>query len=152
MGKYDLVGAVLERCGVEIVFHKIAIKPGKPLWFGMRGRVPVFGLPGNPVSCLIGFEVFVRPALAKMEGADPEEWKPLLRLGRWQGAPTSENPRQQNLPVRVAQAIDGVDDLEPLRWNSSADVVGLTRAQGLAVVEAGKIVRTGELVPYRPLS
>src|SRR5262249_20359668 len=67
MGRYDLVGAVLERCGVEPVFHKVAIKPGKPLWFGMRGRVPVFALPGNPVSCLIGFEAFVRPAPARME-------------------------------------------------------------------------------------
>lgn len=155
MGKYDLVGAVLERCGVEPVFHKIAIKPGKPLWFGMRGRVPVFGLPGNPVSCLIGFEVFVRPALAKMERADPEEWSPDegtgLRLGRWQGKPTSENPRQQNIPVRIRQSADGVDDVEPLSWSSSADVVGLTLARGLAVVEPGKIVQTGELVPYRRL-
>ena len=62
MGRYDLVGPAFERCGVTPLLHKIAIKPGKPLWFGMRGRVPVFGLPGNPVSCLVGFEVFVRPA------------------------------------------------------------------------------------------
>ncbi|MFO1009651.1 MAG: gephyrin-like molybdotransferase Glp [Planctomycetota bacterium] len=150
MGRYDLVGAVLERLGVEPVFHKVAIKPGKPLWFGMRGPVPVFALPGNPVSCLIGFEVFVRPALARLEGAE-DETAARLRIGRWLGAPTSENPRQQNLPVRVRAGADGVDELEPLRWRSSADIVGLTLAQGLAVVEAGAVLRTGELARYRPL-
>jgi molybdopterin molybdotransferase len=151
MGKYDLVGAVFERCGVENVFHKVAIKPGKPLWFGMQGRVPVFGLPGNPVSCMIGFEVFVRPALSRMEGADESEWSERLRIGRWRGAPTKENPRQQNLPVRVAQATDGIDDLIPLEWTSSADIVELTRAQGLAVVEAGARIGTGETCSYRVL-
>jgi len=152
MGRYDLVGAAFERCGVTPVLHKIAIKPGKPLWFGMRGRVPVFGLPGNPVSCLVGFEVFVRPALAKMEGADPSEWRlERVRLGRWMGKATKENPRQQNLPVRVVQGADGVDELWPLAWTSSADIVELTRAQGLAVVEAGTVLVPRDLARYRPL-
>ncbi len=151
MGRYDLVGTVLERAGVEPVLHKIEIKPGKPLWFGRRGAVPVFGLPGNPVSCLVGFEVFVRPALAKMEGADPAEWTEPLRLGRWRGAPPKENPRQQHLPVRVTQAADGVDELAPIGWTSSADIVGLTRAQGLAVIEPGTAAREGDLVRYRPI-
>jgi molybdopterin molybdotransferase len=152
MGKYDLVGAVLERCGVEMVFHKIAVKPGKPLWFGVRGRVPVFALPGNPVSCLIGFEVFVRPALAKMEGADPFEWSERLRVGRWTGKPPKPNPRQQNLPVRIVQARDGVDEIVPLDWTSSADIVELTRAHALAVIEPDTSPQIGALVPYRPLN
>jgi molybdopterin molybdotransferase len=151
MGKYDFVGAVFERCAVEPVFHKVAIKPGKPLWFGMRGRVPVFALPGNPVSCLIGFEVFVRPALAKLEGAAEAEWAPPLRTGRWRGAATAPNPRQQNLPCRVRAGADGVDELEPLRWTSSADIVGITRAHALAVVEGDRVLQPGELVRYRPL-
>jgi molybdopterin molybdotransferase len=151
MGKYDLVGAVLERCGVEQVLHKIAIKPGKPLWFGMRGAVPVFALPGNPVSCLIGFEVFVRPALAKMSGAEDHEWRERLRIGRWVGERTRENPRQQNVPVRVIRGAEGVDELAPIEWKSSADITGMTRAHALAVVSAGTTVDRGELVPYRPL-
>lgn len=151
MGKYDFVGAVLERCGVEPVFHKVAIRPGKPLWFGLRGRVPVFGLPGNPVSCLIGFEVFVRPALAKMEGAETSEWSARTRRGRWRGKSTAPNPRQQNLPVRIVQADDGVDDLVPLEWRSSADIVGLTRADALVVIEAGISAKPGEFLSYRPL-
>jgi molybdopterin molybdotransferase len=151
VGKYDLVGAVLERCGVARVFHKVAIKPGKPLWFGVREHASVFALPGNPVSCLIGFEVFVRPAVCKMGGAQESEWRERLHLGRWMGEPSKENARQQNLPVRVHRAADGVDELEPLRWSSSADIVGLTRADGLAVVEAGARVAEGELVSFRPL-
>lgn len=151
MGRYDIVGAVLERCGVEGVFHRVAIKPGKPLWFGMRGRVPVFALPGNPVSCLIGFEVFVRPALSKMEGAQASEWSAPLPGGRWMGKPTESNPRQQNVPCRVREGADGVDELHPLVWKSSADIVGLTRAHALAVIEAQQRAAPGELVRYRPL-
>jgi molybdopterin molybdotransferase len=151
MGKYDLVGSVFEKCGVEPVFHKIAIKPGKPLWFGMRGRVPVFGLPGNPVSCLVGFEVFVRPALAKMEGADPIEWTERLRVGRWSGKPLKPNPRQQNVPVRIVQAADGVDEIVPLDWTSSADIVELTRADALAVIEPDAVADAGTMLKYRQL-
>ncbi len=151
MGRYDLVGAAFERCGVQPVLHKIAIKPGKPLWFGMRGDIPVFGLPGNPVSCLVGFEVFVRPALAKLEGADPSEWEERLCSGRWMGAATKPNPRQQNVPVRVVPGADGVDELHPLAWTSSADIVKLTLAQGLAVAEAGSVLEPGVIARYRPL-
>jgi len=149
MGRYDLVGAVLARCGVEPVFHKVAIKPGKPLWFGMRGRVPVFALPGNPVSCLIGFEVFVRPALARMEGA--AQLAPPLRRGRWAGAATVANPREQHVPVLVHAGEDGADRLEPIRWRSSADIVGLTRADALAAVAIGRVLAPGDVVEYRPL-
>jgi len=152
MGRYDLVGEAFERCGVEPVFHKVAIKPGKPLWFGLRAGVLVFGLPGNPVSCLVGHEVFVRPALAKLGGAREDEWGARLRLGRWAGGATRPGDRQQNLPVSVAQGADGVDVLAPVRWKSSADVAGLSRAQGLAVVPPGETLTAGELVSYRPLA
>ena len=151
MGRYDLVGAAFERCGVTPILHKIAIKPGKPLWFGMKGRVPVFGLPGNPVSCLVGFEVFVRPALAKLEGADPSEWRERVRLGRWMSGATKDNPRQQNIPVRVEPGADGVDELVPLEWTSSADIVELTRANGLVIAEPGHVLELRQLVRYRPL-
>jgi molybdopterin molybdotransferase len=151
MGKYDLVGAVLERCGVEPVFHKVAIKPGKPLWFGVRGPVLVIGLPGNPVSCLIGMEVFLRAALARMSGRADGERASALRLGRWSGSETKPNPREQHLPVLVTHGSDGVDRLHPIRWTSSADIVGLTRAEALAIVPIGRVLATGDLAQYRPL-
>lgn len=150
VGEYDLVADAFQACGVEEVFHKIAIKPGKPLWFGKRGEVLVFGLPGNPVSCLLDHEVFVRPALERLEGdtGAPDE---RLRLGRWGGPPPRLNSRQQNLPVTVAQGADGVDLLMPLAWSSSADIVGLSRAAAMAVVPPDETFETGALVRYRPL-
>jgi molybdopterin molybdotransferase len=149
MGKYDLVGATLERLGVEPVFHKVAIKPGKPLWFGMFGRVPVFALPGNPVSCLVNHEVFVRPAIEKLSGVAEEA--PPLRRGRWAGGEVRPNEREQHLPVRLHPGEDGIEVLEPVRWNGSADVVGISRAEGLAVVPIGTGASGGMLLEYRAL-
>jgi molybdopterin molybdotransferase len=68
VGDYDFVSEALRAVGVAVAFHKVAIKPGKPLLFGVHGRTPVIGLPGNPVSALVTFEVFVRPALRRMQG------------------------------------------------------------------------------------
>ena len=67
-GKLDLVPGVLQELGVQAHFHKVRIKPGKPLFFGTKGSTLIFGLPGNPVSSLICFELFVRPALARLMG------------------------------------------------------------------------------------
>lgn len=142
---------MLERLGVEPVLHKVAIKPGKPLWFGVKEGALVFGLPGNPVSCLIGLEVFVRPALAKLAGEPESATRARLRTGRWVGGATRSNPRQQNLPVRVIGGDDGVDRLEPIAWKSSADIVGVSRAEGLVVVEPERTLETGDLAHYRPL-
>lgn len=68
VGDHDLVAPALERAGVQTRFWKVAMKPGKPLLFGVRGAVPVVGLPGNPVSAFVGFEVFVRPLLSRLRG------------------------------------------------------------------------------------
>ena len=155
MGKHDLVAAAFEASGVRAIFHKVAIKPGKPLWFGCRDdgarRVLVFGLPGNPVSCLLDHEVFVRPALAKLEGAPEDEWRERLRVGRWNGALRRGNPRQQNLPIRVTQGEDGIERLDALKWSSSADIVGLAEADGFAVLPPDQGIQPGEMVRWRPL-
>jgi molybdopterin molybdotransferase len=69
VGDRDFVRGALKAAGVELELWKVAMKPGKPFSFGMNGRVPVFGLPGNPVSTFVAFELFVRPALLAMQGA-----------------------------------------------------------------------------------
>ena len=68
VGDYDLVGDALRAEGFTIEFHKVAIKPGKPIMFGTSGALPVIGLPGNPVSSFVTFEVFVRPCLYRLRG------------------------------------------------------------------------------------
>ena len=152
VGKYDLVGAAFEKLGVEPVLHRVAIKPGKPIWFGMLGRKPVFGLPGNPVSSLLGFEVFVRPALAKLAGAGEEEQAERLEHALWTGPEQRSSERQHNLPARLRRAADGGLELVPLAFRGSADIVAAARADALVVVPADGAIRTGERVAYRPLA
>jgi len=68
VGDYDFVKEVMKRLGMEMVFWKVAMRPGQPLAFGTMGGKPMFGLPGNPVSSMVSFEQFVRPSLLKMMG------------------------------------------------------------------------------------
>lgn len=152
MGKYDLVGAALERIGVRGDFHRVAIKPGKPLWFGLAGDKPVFALPGNPVSCLVNHEVFVGPALRILGGERKEDvFAPPLRA-LWAGPARGRNPREQYLPVRVIPGDDGVTRLEPVKWNGSADVVGISTCAALAVQPIDTALKAGDVVVYRLLA
>lgn len=79
VGEYDLLHEVFRSAGVEEVFWKVRVKPGKPLRFGRAGSVPVVGLPGNPVSALVTFEVFVRPGLRRMLG-DPRPHRSVVEV------------------------------------------------------------------------
>jgi len=152
VGKYDLVAAAFERLGVEPILHKVAVKPGKPIWFGKRGKTPVFGLPGNPVSTLLGFELFVRAALVRLAGDDPALEGERIAHGRWLGRDVRGGDRQNNLPVRVRQGPDGGLELEPLSFRGSADIVNAARADGLAIVPVGSGIQAGERVQFRPLA
>ncbi|HWP45824.1 MAG TPA: gephyrin-like molybdotransferase Glp [Candidatus Limnocylindrales bacterium] len=78
VGDYDYVKQVLKKLGADMQFWKVAMKPGSPLTFGIIKEKPVFGLPGNPVSAMVTFELFVRPALLKMSG-HKKIFRPLLR-------------------------------------------------------------------------
>ena len=85
VGPHDLVRRIEAELGVEEVFWRVAVKPGKPVAFGVRGSTLVFGLPGNPVSALVGFELFVRPAVLALQGyADP---LPAVPAGAARGCP-----------------------------------------------------------------
>ncbi len=151
VGKYDLVGATFEKLGVEPILHKVAIKPGKPIWFGMAGDKPVFGLPGNPVSSLLGFEVFVRPALAKLAGGGPQEQGERLGRARWSGKTLRAPGRQNNVPARLETGADGVLELHGLPFRGSADIVTAANADALCVVPRDTEVEAGEMVAFRPL-
>ena len=80
VGEHDHVKAAFAELGVEGSFWGIALKPGKPTWFGTRGDTLVFGLPGNPVSAMVTFLLLVRPALAALSGADPERHRTTARI------------------------------------------------------------------------
>ncbi|MBS1893300.1 MAG: molybdopterin molybdotransferase MoeA [Actinobacteria bacterium] len=88
VGEHDHVKAVLADLGAEEVFWRVALKPGGPTWFGTRGGTLVFGLPGNPVSVMVTFLTFVRPALIAMAGGDPATRRVTARLGAAYEKPT----------------------------------------------------------------
>jgi len=125
MGEYDFVQDVFHHLGLEILFSKVAIKPGKPTVFARRGDRLVFGLPGNPISALVTFECFVRPVLGRLCGMRRPE------LPRMKGellADMKQSPgRMAFMPAWVSWQEDGWK-VEPLPWKSSADIIGFTGA------------------------
>ncbi len=137
-GRYDLVPEVLEQLGVQKIFHKVRIKPGKPLWFGAQrgdaGNRLVFGLPGNPVSSLVCFELFVRPAIARLAGRSVASATPLEARLTCDHATRGDRPTY--FPSRLA-SIDGAWSIEPLRWQGSGDLCTLAQANALACFPPG---------------
>ena len=141
-GDLDLVPAIFAACGVERVFHKVRLKPGKPIWFGRLDRgaglppAVVFGLPGNPASSLVCFELFVRPALAILAGLPRDRWHLPRQRGVLTAAAKAAADRPVYLPCRITRAA-GRLDVAPLPWTGSSDLVGLAVADGLVALAAG---------------
>lgn len=144
MGDYDLVKAALKEIGAEIYFDKVIIRPGKPIVFARRGETYFFGLPGNPVSTSVTFNVFVRPAIRKMQG----ETAPALATVGAQLSRTvkDSSSRRSYLPGRLFIQ-EGRAMVEPLKWGGSSDFVAFMQANALIVVrEDVREIAEGELV------
>jgi molybdopterin molybdotransferase len=146
-GQLDLVPGVLAEEGVSIGFHKIRMKPGKPLLFG-TAQAPdgkkrlVFGLPGNPVSSFVCFELFVRPALCCLAGHRSGELSVVSAVLTADFSYSTDRPTYY--PARVLPAPQGWR-VEMLPWLGSADLRALLPADGLAVLPAGDLAyRAGE--------
>lgn len=136
-GKYDVVERVLAQAGAEFFFDRVLIQPGQPVVFGRVLRDGAakffFGLPGNPASTMVTFEIFARAAIEKMQGL----LDPPLRLLR--ASLTSEFRHKPGLtrflPARLSA--DGVT-VEPEPWKGSGDVVALSRANAFMVVDSDR--------------
>jgi molybdopterin molybdotransferase len=144
MGEYDFVRDVFQDLELEILFSKVAIKPGKPTVFARRGDKLVFGLPGNPISALITFECFARPVLGRLCGMTAPE------LPRMKGellADMRQSPgRTAFMPAWVTWQDDGWK-VEPLLWKSSADIIGFTGANATFIFPKNRdLLRRGEIV------
>ena len=134
-GKFDLVPQVLKEQGVEEIFHKIALRPGKPLWFGVKRHTSkvhstalVFGLPGNPVSSLVCFELLVRPTLAALAGQGFAQLSTVAAT--ISHAYEHAGGRAACLPAHVEPGPNG-SRVAILRWQGSADLATLAKANGL---------------------
>ena len=130
VGPHDHVKPALDALGVREVFWRVALRPGRPTWFGTRGETLVFGLPGNPVSAMVTFLLFARPALAAMQGAAHEAPRVVARLAE----PIPRHPDRDEC-VRVTLH-DGV--ATPTGPQGSHQLRSMLRADGLAIVTAGE--------------
>jgi molybdenum cofactor synthesis domain-containing protein len=144
MGDYDLVKAALKQIGAEIYFDKVAIRPGKPTVFARRGRTFFFGLPGNPVSTSVTFNVFARPAIRGMLGASAPSL-PMVRA-RLARSLNDSSSRRSYLPARL-YVEGGRAMVESLKWGGSSDLVAFMKANALiAVPEEMHHIEADELV------
>jgi molybdopterin molybdotransferase len=136
VGDYDCVARAAERAGVAERFAKVAIKPGKPLWFGLRGEVPLLGLPGNPVSTLVGFEVFARPALRRMLGhAAPY---PALVAVRLEHAHRHGTGRPELARARLRADARGLLHATLHDQQGSGSLPSMVRADALVLLDADR--------------
>jgi molybdopterin molybdotransferase len=144
-GAFDLVEAALESQGVKLLFTKVAIKPGSPLVFGRRGSTLVFGLPGNPVSAQVTFDLFVRPSLLRLQGATLVT-RPTV-LAELAATVKNRSGRRVHLPAHLRFEGDRLV-ARPLPSTGSADLVAHARANALVVLDAERTqAEAGEHAP-----
>jgi molybdopterin molybdotransferase len=144
-GNFDYVPGCVKEVGAEILFHGVAVKPGKPVLFARRGETFIFGLPGNPVSAFVLFEIFVKPFLYARMGIT---WVPVSFRGPLaSGVTRVEADRAEFLPVRLRHG-----RVEPVAYHGSAHLNALTGADGLVRIEAGVWeLAEGTMVDVRPI-
>jgi molybdopterin molybdotransferase len=148
MGKYDLVESVLKSLGADFFFDAVAIRPGRPTVFGRCQNVWVFGLPGNPVSSMVTFQLFAIPALDLLSGASA---RPLPLLEATLVDAVKEKAGLSHfLPARLEWR-----DLSPcvsaLRWQGSGDIAALGRANCFLLVPPDRLdISAGERVSVLP--
>jgi molybdopterin molybdotransferase len=146
MGVYDFTKTALQELGCQIFFERVSLRPGKPTVFGrLPSRALVFGLPGNPVSVAVTFNLFSRAALLAMQGAkEPtmnEEWAVLGNNVK------GSLDRESYLPARLSTNESGQLVTHPLRWGGSSDFVAFARAMALVIVPKGiKMMEANSIV------
>ena len=146
-GKYDLVEPVLRELGAEFIFDAVAIRPGKPVVFAICQGKPVFGLPGNPVSTMVTFDLFVRPAIEILSGAEPS---PLPFL---EAILTDRMNEKPGLTHFLPATLEHGDHprVTPLRWQGSGDLIAMSRANCLLVIPPDReTINSGDRVHVLP--
>ena len=131
MGKYDLVEDVLKTLGVKFYFDAVAIRPGKPAVFAMHNEKPIFGLPGNPISTMVTFQLFVAPAIDLLSGAAA---RPLPFLKAALAEPLKEKPGMTHFLPALVEWAGGSARVRPLSWKGSGDTVTMAQANCYLVI------------------
>jgi molybdopterin molybdotransferase len=146
MGKYDFVEEVFAEYGVRVLFDSVAMKPGKPTVLGHRGDTVIFGLPGNPVSTIVAFRIFVTPvirSLLRVAASDMGTLRARLE------APAKSDPvRTAIVPALVRFDEEGYR-IRTAPWKGSSDLAGLSRANAMVVIPIGeRTLQAGEWVDF----
>ena len=131
MGDYDIVPQIFRKNGVKILFDRIAIKPGRPTTFGITGDKVIWGLPGNPVSTLISFELFVKPFLFKMMGHNYNPIKIALPLE--QTVSRGKTARASWIPVKITDS----GKIRTIKYNGSGHIASFVDADGVICIPRG---------------
>lgn len=147
MGDFDFVPEIMKKNHVKIGFRKVAVKPGRPTVFGRTEKSSIFGLPGNPVSSFINFEVFVKPLLFEMMG---HKYSPLqLQMPMAVPFRRKKADRREFLPVYIDPA---KGEVTPVQYHGSAHIHAVGLAQGLMNIPAGVFeFEKGALTDVRPI-
>jgi molybdopterin molybdotransferase len=144
VGPHDHVKPALRELGVEESFWGVRLRPGKPTWFGTRDGTLAFGLPGNPVSAMVTFQLFARPALLALQGAPPDAPRAKARLDE----PIRRNPhREQAIRVRLLQSESGPIARPTTGAQGSHVLTSMLGADALAFIAPGE----GELAAGEPV-
>jgi len=146
MGDFDFVPSVLESAGVKILFDRVNVQPGKPTTFGLHPKSLVFGLPGNPVSSFIQFEMLIRPLINKMMG---HNWRhPVQNLPLGVNYERKSSARLGFIPVKIDKKMEVI----PVDFHGSAHITALSDSDGIIVLQPGiKFLRKGETVNVRQI-
>lgn len=148
MGKYDVVEQVLQQLGAEFFITQVAIQPGKPLVFARVGSKPVFGLPGNPISTMVTFEVFARIALERLAG-QPDSPLPFVQARL--GADFQHKPVLTRFLPAVLSGDYGEATVNPVKWQGSGDLAAAAHANCYLVAAAGRASwKAGEWISILP--
>ncbi|MFL3011385.1 MAG: gephyrin-like molybdotransferase Glp [Acidimicrobiales bacterium] len=149
MGDFDYVKVVLDRLG-EMKWMQVAIKPAKPLAFGLLNDVPIFGLPGNPVSAMVSFELFMRPALLKMMGYE-QIWRPYIKAKATTPLKRRKDGKVHFARVTLTRKEDSYE-VSLLEGQGSHQLAAMANAQGLAVLPNGEGLEIGDFVDVMQLT
>jgi molybdopterin molybdotransferase len=146
MGDFDFVPSVLERAGTRLLFTRVAIQPGKPTTFGIHRKALVFGLPGNPVSSFVMFELLVRPLMFRMMGS---QWSPVTwSLPMKESFSRKITDRMSCIPVRITG--DGL--VSPVEFHGSAHISAIPESDGIFMMPVGvRTVEKGKIVNVRQI-
>jgi molybdopterin molybdotransferase len=144
MGKFDLVEKVLKELGAEFFFTGAMIQPGKPVVFGAVGETPLFGLPGNPVSVMVTFEIFARLVVEALSGAEPSRLR--SASGRLRNEFRTKTGLTRFLPA-VIEGDLGAAEVDVVPWQGSGDMLAAARANCYLVVPPDREkLAAGEMV------